>query len=237
MKSKPVLILGLIAINLLILVIGGIFVTKAIGEAAEGTAEHVSEAATEITKTGADLVKSGGRAFERIVNATPQVIVKGDSVILEKSSITELAIVQRKTKEYVKHTSKWLRSENILIISGEFIVKAGFDLNKHFEMSINQELKQITILLPEPEILSVDALADSHALIFTEDGTINKVKPEDYERANIVLLKKARTNAENSDILTECKQQIQTRLEDLLGMDFDYINVEFADPESSVEIE
>jgi hypothetical protein len=58
--------------------------------------------------------------------------IKADSVVLEKSSIAELAVVARKTSTLVKHETTWLGSTKILIRRGDFIAKRGLISIKPF---------------------------------------------------------------------------------------------------------
>ena len=59
-----------------------------------------------------------------------EVTVTGSTAVLEKSEIGELALVQRKTQAITKYETSWMGSQKILIVRGDFLVKAGFDLSE-----------------------------------------------------------------------------------------------------------
>src|SRR5205807_296036 len=61
-----------------------------------------------VALTGGELVKKAERAFGRVLQITPVTTIKGDSVVLEKSAIAELAVAQRKTQVVIKYQTQWL---------------------------------------------------------------------------------------------------------------------------------
>jgi hypothetical protein len=161
-----------------------------------------------------DLLHRADNAFARVFNLAPQTTIKGDSVVLEKSSIAELAVVARKTSTLIKHESTWLGSTKTLIVRGDFIAKAGFDLNQAFRMQIDQASGHVTVDLPRPKVLSVEL--KHHEILFSSPGIINKLGPEDHEAVMRVMYAKAREDVERSDLTEEAIQQVSIRLHDLL---------------------
>jgi len=167
-----------------------------------------------IAKKGGDITDYVARAFGRVLQLTPTVTTKGDSVVLEKSAINELAVVQRKTQVLMKYESQWLGSTKILIVRGDFVAKAGFDLNQSFRFNIQQPSNEVTVDLPKPKILSV--AFQNYEVLFSSDGMINKLQTEDQARVIQQMMVKARADAENSDMKQEAMQQVEQRLKDLL---------------------
>ena len=78
-----------------------------------------------VLRPASDRVQRADNAFARVFNLAPQTTIKADSVVLEKSSIAELAVVARKTSTLVKHETTWLGSTKILIVRGDSV---AFDL-------------------------------------------------------------------------------------------------------------
>jgi hypothetical protein len=143
-----------------------------------------------------------------------KVTVSGQSVVLEKAETRELAVVQRRTQTVVRYQSKWLKSDKLLIVKGDFLVKAGFDLtgSEGFEMRGNEVVGR----WPDAKVLSVELL--DYEIYFSQSGMVNKLTGEDYEAAVNVLKQQARYDAEEkSDIKDEAERVIQQRLEDLSG--------------------
>lgn len=143
-----------------------------------------------------------------------KVTISGESVVLEKAETRELAVVRRKTQTVVKYESKWLKSDKLLIVKGNFLVKAGFDLtgSEGFEMRGNE----VVGTWPEAKVLSVEMV--DYEIYFSQSGMVNKLTGEDYEAAVNVLKNQARYDAEQkSDIKDEAERIIRQRLEDLSG--------------------
>lgn len=167
-----------------------------------------------IAKKGGDVTDHVIRAFGQVLQLTPNVVVKGDSVVLEKSAINELAVVQRKTQVLMKYESQWMGSTKVLIVRGDFIAKAGFDLHQSFRFNIQQPSNEVIVDLPNPKILSV--AFQNYEVLFSSDGVINKLQTEDQARVIQRMLAKAHADAETSDMKQEAMQQVEQRLRDLL---------------------
>jgi uncharacterized protein DUF4230 len=178
-------------------------------------------------KTGLDLTDHVARAFERVLQLTPIVTIKGDSVVLEKSAIAELAVVQRKTQVVMKYETEWLGSSKILVVRGDFIVKAGYDLNQSFRFNIEQPSREVIVDLPKPKILSV--ALQNYEVMLSSDGLINKLHTEDQAGVIQQMLLKARADAVQSDIRQEAMQQVEQRLKDLLVDNASKVTVIFHD--------
>ena len=80
------------------------------------------------------IAKPGVAPVERLADALSgvfgtEVTVNGSTAVLEKSEIGELALVQRKTQVITKYETTWIGSSKLLIVRGDFLVKAGFELS------------------------------------------------------------------------------------------------------------
>ena len=71
------------------------------------------------------------------------VNISSSTVSVEQHDIAELAVVMRKTQTIVKYESKVLGSNNILILKGNFTVKAGFDLALPFSIEVDESDRSI----------------------------------------------------------------------------------------------
>ena len=140
-----------------------------------------------------------------------QVEVSGSTAVLEKSEIGELAVVQRKTQAITKFETTWLGSKKMLIVRGDFLVKAGFDLSEGGEWIIMNGM--IDGPIPEGKVLSVEPMGDFE-IYHAENGTINRLEPQDHARAFNHLKDQARRDAQRGDIADEAERVLIRRLAD-----------------------
>jgi hypothetical protein len=147
------------------------------------------------------------------------VMVSGSTAVLEKSEIGELALVQRKTQAIVKYETTWMGSDKLLIVRGDFLVKAGFDLSEGGNWDILDG--KINGKMPEGKVLSVEAIGDFE-IYHSDNGTINRLKPQDHANAYNYLKNQARRDAERSDIGKEAERVLLRRINDRMsGLDQD----------------
>ncbi len=148
-----------------------------------------------------------------------EVTVRGSTAVLEKSEIGELAVVQRKTQAIVKYETSWLGSDKILIVRGDFLVKAGFDLTEGGNWGILDG--KVNGKLPKGKVLSVEPIGDFE-IYHSDNGTINRLNPQDHANAYNHLKHQARRDAERSDIGREAERVLLRRINDRMnGLDSD----------------
>ncbi|MDB4354002.1 DUF4230 domain-containing protein [Akkermansiaceae bacterium] len=160
------------------------------------------------------------RLAEALRNVTDnEVTVSGSSVTLARAEMRELAVVERKVQSMVKYETKWLGSDKMLIVKGDFLIKAGFDLTEFdgFELDGSKVVGD----WPAAKVLSVEQL--DYEIFFSKSGVVNKLSKEDFQQVTNLLQKQARVDAEeNSDILESAERVIQRRLEDLSGGTYEW---------------
>ena len=143
-----------------------------------------------------------------------EVVVSGSTAVLEKSEIGELALVQRKAQAITKVQTTWMGSEKVLIVRGDFLVKAGFDLSEGAQWGIIEG--RINGPLPEGKVLSVEPVGDFE-IYYAESGTINRLNAQDHANAFNHLKNQARRDAQRSDIGEEAEAVLLRRLSDRMG--------------------
>jgi len=143
-----------------------------------------------------------------------EVKVTGSTAVLEKSEIGELALVQRKTQAITKFETKWLGSSKLLIVRGDFLVKAGFDLSAGGQWGLLEG--KLDGPLPEGKVLSVEPIGDFE-IYYAESGAINRLSPEDHASAFNYLKKQARVDAERSDVCEEAERALIRRINDRMN--------------------
>lgn len=150
-----------------------------------------------------------------------EVNVSGSTAVLEKSEIEELAVVQRKTQAIVKYETIWMGSSKVLIVRGDFLVKAGFELDDGGSWEIING--RVSGKLPQGKVLSVEPVGDFE-IYHSDNGTINRLKPQDHANAFNQLKSQARSDAIRSDIGEEAERVLVRRIKDRmngLGLDVD----------------
>ncbi len=152
-------------------------------------------------------------ALERITGQ--QVTVSANTVTLRKTNIAELNVAQRKTQTILRHDSTRLGSKATLILRGDFVVKAGFDLTQPFSVQFDEQTGEVKADFPPAKITSVELV--NYEVFFSDSGVINKIRPEDQEMAIQQMLTQARLEAERSDMKEDAEAQLARRLRDLLG--------------------
>lgn len=150
------------------------------------------------------------QALQRITNTTPTI--EGHSLQLKTQDISELSVVERDLKSIIKYETQFFGVKKIIILTGKFKVKAGFNLEEATEFSMMNG--KVEGSLPEAEILSVELL--NYEVFHSQDAAFNKLTPKDQERATQLLLEQARKDAEQSDLTQLADSQFQQRLEDLM---------------------
>ena len=73
----------------------------------------------------------------------------------------------------------------------------------------------VTILLPEPKILSLESANPAPNYYLAEDGVINKITAADHQQILMQLKAQARKSAESTLAIGDAKQMIETRFQDL----------------------
>jgi len=164
-------------------------------------------------------VDTGEQWAERFADALTNVFgtevhVTGSTAVLEKSEIGELALVQRKIQVITKFETTWLGSSKMLIVRGDFVVKAGFDLDEGGQWEILEG--KVNGSLPEGKVLSVEPFGELE-VYYSEDGFYNKLSSEDSQSAFNHLIRQARRDAERSDIAKEAENVLIRRINDRMG--------------------
>lgn len=164
------------------------------------------------TRSAGSLSDRVAAALARVTSA--RVSVEANTVTVNSEDIAELAIVSRRIQTIVKYESEFLGSDSILILRGEFDVKAGFDLTEPFEVAVDSTTGKVVGEFPSARILAVE-LRD-YDVFHAKEGLWNRLTPETQEGVTRQLLDQARRDAERSDIVREAEAKLATRLQDLL---------------------
>ena len=164
--------------------------------------------------------KAAGGLRDTVVEALEtitgeQFTVASNTITLQKAAIAEFNVIQRKAQTMIKMETTVFGSKATLILRGDFIVKAGYDLSKPLTVTVDDATGEVKADFPPATITSVEL--KNYEVFFSDNGLINKITPEHQELATRQMLAQARLDAEQSDLKVEAETQLQTRLKDLLG--------------------
>ncbi len=196
-------VLPLIIFTLLLLVGGGILTLYVGGE-----------------RNAKNLAKSASDAFKQRMGLSPSVSINGLTVIEQTQQTLELATVEQTIFREYQWSHTFLGSTKTLVLRGEFVVKAGFDLRQEFNLNIDEEKSsthdpelRITATLPKAKILSVEM--KTYKVERDENGFWNTITPEDRTSAVIALQADARSAAEQAGITQKAVELLRKRVSEV----------------------
>lgn len=105
-------------------------------------------------------------------------------------------------------------SSSELEISAISLLKVGFDLQKYFEINLDASRNVVTVVLPEPEILSHEVYPKIDKL---DIGWLREVERIDFNKNFNLLRKEFRREALESDVMDKSKDQAKVIMELMLG--------------------
>lgn len=178
---------------------------------------------SQLAKRSYEAARTLGNDFKRAFNFEPEIIVDHTIVLNQKSAILELAVLSQNFEHRYSWTNTWLNSTKKISISGTFEAKVGFDLNERFSILL-QDGKAI-VKLPQPRILSVEAMGD---IVYRDDrGVWNWISSEDRSKAANAFIQDARKYANQADFVEEAKAQMEEKLRTLLKPYADMVEIEY----------
>ncbi len=176
--------------------------------------ESASRAPARMVETTYESMRAvAGRAaaaIQEVFQVTPQIQVQSKVIQLQSAPILELALIEREFQLTNTWQGKWLRSEKEVTASGSYIAKAGFDLEKRFEVEVNETDRQVYLYLPMPEILSIDMSDDLK--LQGKSGLWNRVTDDDRNLVMNDFRRDAEMHARASDLLEVAKAEAEKRL-------------------------
>lgn len=159
-----------------------------------------------------DGAKQIGEDVARVFQLTPEITVNNTIVLQQKSPVLELATIKQQFQHQYSWTNTWAGSTKKININGIFESKAGFDLNKRFSITIHGE--HATVLLPLPQVLSVELVGDIK--FSDEHGIWNWINQQDRANAIEAFQRDARRYAEQADFIQLAKNSAEEKLAAIL---------------------
>ena len=203
LKKMTLPLMPIIVFTLLLLVGGGVATYYMGGE-----------------RNAQNLAKSASLAFQQRMGLTPSVSINGLTVIEQAQPTLELATVEQTIFREYSWSHTFLGSTKTLLLRGEFVVKAGFDLRQEFNLNIDVERAsshepelRITATLPRAKILSVEM--KTYKVEKDENGFWNRITPEDRTSAVAALQSDARAAAEGAGITQKAGEMLRKNLREI----------------------
>lgn len=171
--------------------------------------------------------KQIGRDISEAFQFTPEITVNNTVVLQQQTPILELATLSQKFQHQYEWTNTWLGSTKKINIRGSFEAKAGFNLNKKFSIEIHDE--KAVVLLPKPELLSVESLSD--VKFADENGAWNWVNMEDRAKAINAFTADARKYAAQAEFVTQAQESMEKKLTEILKLHGKEAEIRYSDIE------
>jgi len=183
---------------------------------------------TQLAKRSYEAAKTLGEDFKNAFQFTPQITANNTIVLNQQTAIQELAVLSQNFEHRYTWTNTWLNSTKQISITGTFVAKAGFDLNKKFSITLNDD--KATVLLPEPTILSVESQGD--IVYRDENGIWNWVDVDDRTKATNAYIQDARKYSEQAAFVQDAKTKMEARVRELLKPYAKDVIIEYSDSQS-----
>ena len=205
-----------IGLSLLALAIGFVIylnMTRPVEKGAEAAGAFVTHGVDRAADLGKYGMSRAADAFKSIFQS--QVNVTASSTVCDATPIAELAVLKRNIREIVDYSRTDLGSNKRIIAEQTFVAKIGFDLAAKFSATYDASNQMVTIVLPEPKVLSLESSNPAPKYYLVESGVINKITTEDHQQILMQLKQEARTSAEAALAIGDAKRMIETRFQDL----------------------
>jgi hypothetical protein len=180
---------------------------------------------TQVAQRTYDGAKQLGRDIEEAFNFTPEVTVNSTVVLQQQTPVLELATLSQTFQHQYKWTNTWLKSTKQIKISGTFVAKVGFNLDRRFAVQIDDD--KATVFLPDPVVLSLEPQGD--VKFEDENGIWNWVDSEDRSKAVNAFQLDGRKYAQQADFVGQAKVEAEKKISEILKLhvkevQFIYVN-------------
>ncbi|HZI32631.1 MAG TPA: DUF4230 domain-containing protein [Candidatus Binatia bacterium] len=205
-----------IGLSLLALTVGLVIYLNTVRPVEKGAAaagKFVSQSVDKAAELGKHGIDRAADAFKAIFQS--QVNITASSTVCDATPIAELAVLRRNIREIVDYSRTDLGSNKRIIAEQTFVAKIGFDLAAKFSATYDVSNHVITVLLPEPKVLSLESSNPAPRYYLVESGVINKIATDDYQQILMQLKEQARHSADAALAIGDAKRMIETRFQDL----------------------
>jgi len=176
-----------------------------------------------------EAAKQLGKDIQHAFKFTPEISVSNTVVLQQQSATLELATLIQRFQHKYEWTNTWMGSTKEITITGSMEAKIGFNLNKRFAIEIDK--KKAVVVLPEPQLLSVEPLGD---LKFEdENGVWNWVNNNDRSNAINAFQTDARAYATRANFASETKGMVEQKLTSILKSYVDKVEFRYEETDTT----
>jgi hypothetical protein len=184
--------------------------------------KRTSQDAADAAQT---LARRTSESIKETLGITPHVVVNGITVIEQTTPILELALLQQTIFKEYEWSHTFMGSTKRLVLRGEFVAKAGLNLQEPFSVAIStpssatqgqseQDTKQDTTLiratLPRARLLSLEL--KTYIVSKDESGFWNHITPQDRQQAVAAMQQEVRSSVLQSGMLEQVYQEAERRI-------------------------
>lgn len=158
----------------------------------------------ELPKTFIDAAKDTvGNFLQNKVSITIQ------NDVMDCKPIAEIALRKVRVRSiFCLKTTKY-KSTKVLIGHRSFDIRIGWDMKADLRIAVDEKAKHITVSVPEPKILSVSGVEPAPVILFSENGLVNKVTPEDMAQMMAALEKEAIESQDYAEAMLQAKEDLK----------------------------
>jgi hypothetical protein len=167
---------------------------------------------SRLAKRSYEGAKEIAKDIRDVFNFTPEVKVDNTIVLQQQTEILQLATLAQQFRHEYNWTNTWLGSTKKINIKGTFEAKAGFDLQKKFQIVIDDD--KAIVKLPSPEILSLESIGEIS--FEDESGVWNWVNEQDRSAAITAFNADAKRYAEQSAFLQSVRFKTEDQLKKIM---------------------
>jgi hypothetical protein len=186
-----------------------------------------------IPRQSYEMAKSIGKDFQDVFQLTPEIKVNNTIVLQQQATLLELATLSQTFQHRYQWQNTWMHSKKQIDITGTFIVKCGFDLQKKF--SIHLDGTKATVYLPAPQVLSIEPLGDM--TFRDENGYWNWVNEDDRAAAVNAFVRDARVYARDASFVNDTKKVTEQKLRDLLMHHMEEVVIVYDQPKPNIPLQ
>ena len=178
---------------------------------------------TRLAERSYEGAKKLGQELSEALQFTPEVKVNQVIVLQQQSPLLELATLSQKFQHQYEWINTWMGSTKKIMVSGTFEAKAGFDLNKKFSVQIDGD--KATVLLPAPELLSLEPLADTK--FEDENGIWNWVNEVDRSKAINAFTADAKKYATDASFVQDARNIVHEKIEKIMKAHYKVVEIKY----------
>jgi len=167
-------------------------------------ARTAKQGVAELERVG----REAREAFVQLAHLEPRVTVNNRVYLEQTTTVAELSVIARSMAVEHEMMHSWAGSTKRIKLQGTFLVKAGFDLRKKF--NVNIQPNEIVMEFPHAQILSVEQ-QQVEVLTF-ENGFWNRISSDDIQAELAVLPQLARERA--ASLPAEAEQTFTRELQE-----------------------